>query len=98
MILGMLGMTILIIGYWIDGTYTYDHGKYLIAASMAPGLVVGMISAISVEITGLPVLVGAYNGFGGLAAALEVRVCYIQHNIAPYYYFFSHWDKVKQSF
>ena len=74
MILGMLGMTILIIGYWIDGTYTYDHGKYLIAASMAPGLVVGMISAISVEITGLPVLVGAYNGFGGLAAALEVRV------------------------
>ena len=73
MILGMSGMAILIIGYWIDGTYTYDHGKYLIAASMAPGLLVGVVSAVSVEITGLPVLVGAYNGFGGLAAALEVR-------------------------
>ena len=72
MILGMSGMAILIIGYWIDGTYTYDHGKYLIAASMAPGLLVGVVSAVSVEITGLPVLVGAYNGFGGLAAALEV--------------------------
>ena len=68
---GIIGMTCLIAGYWIDETYTYDDGRWLIAASMAPGIVVGLWSAYAVEITGLPELVGAYNGFGGLAAALE---------------------------
>lgn len=72
MLLGIIGMAALIIGYWVDETYTYDDGRYLIAASMAPGIIFGMVSAMSMEITGLPELVGAYNGFGGLAAALEV--------------------------
>lgn len=65
------GMTVLIIGYWVDETYTYDDGRFLIAISMAPGILIGLCSALSVEITGLPELVGAYNGFGGLAALLE---------------------------
>ena len=47
----------------VDETYTYDDGRWLIAISMAPGIII--------SITGLPELVGAYNGFGGLAAALE---------------------------
>ena len=55
----------------MDETYTYDDGRWLIAISMAPGILFGLWSAMSVEITGLPELVGAYNGFGGLAAALE---------------------------
>lgn len=55
----------------MDETYTYDDGRWLIAISMAPGIIIGMVSALSVEITGLPELVGAYNGFGGLAASLE---------------------------
>ena len=55
----------------MDETYTYDDGRWLIAISMAPGIIIGMVSALSIEITGLPELVGAYNGFGGLAAALE---------------------------
>ena len=46
-------------------------GAWLIIASMGPGIVFGLYSAYAVEITGLPELVGAYNGFGGLAAALE---------------------------
>lgn len=71
MVYGMLGMTALIVGYWVDQTYVYDHGVWLIAASMGPGIIIGLWSAVSVEITGLPELVGAYNGFGGLAAALE---------------------------
>jgi NAD/NADP transhydrogenase beta subunit len=71
MLYGIAGMICLIAGYWIDNTYTFDHGTWLIAASMAPGIVFGLWSAMSVEITGLPELVGAYNGFGGLAAALE---------------------------
>ena len=52
----------------------------LIAASMAPGIVFGLYSAMSVEITGLPELVGAYNGFGGLAAALEGIGLYLDPN------------------
>ncbi|KAG7374615.1 NADP transhydrogenase subunit alpha [Nitzschia inconspicua] len=71
MIYGILGMGCLIAGYWADESYTYGEGLWLIAASMAPGAILGLLSAMSVEITGLPELVGAYNGFGGLAAALE---------------------------
>lgn len=71
MVYGIMGMSALILGYWLDTTYTFDHGTWLIAVSMAPGIVVGLWSAYTVEITGLPELVGAYNGFGGLAAALE---------------------------
>lgn len=71
MLYGIFGMLCLMIGYWVDATYTYGDGPWLIAASMAPGIVFGLWSAMSVEITGLPELVGAYNGFGGLAAALE---------------------------
>ena len=77
MLYGIAGMTCLIAGYWADATYTFDHGVWLIAASMAPGIVFGLWSAMSVEITGLPELVGAYNGFGGLAAALEAVGLYL---------------------
>ena len=58
-------------GYWFDTNYTYDHGRWLIAVCIAPGLLIGVISALKVRMTGLPEMVGAYNGFGGLAAALE---------------------------
>lgn len=71
MIYGIIGMSCLIGGYWANESYTHGDGVYLIAASMLPGALVGLASAMSVEITGLPELVGAYNGFGGLAAALE---------------------------
>lgn len=71
MLYGIAGMICLIVGYWVDNVYTFDDGQWLIAVSMAPGILFGLWSAMSVEITGLPELVGAYNGFGGLAAALE---------------------------
>ncbi|KAL7542637.1 hypothetical protein ACHAXR_011950 [Thalassiosira sp. AJA248-18] len=80
MVYGIVGMTTLIVGYWVDETYTYDDGRWLIALSMAPGVVVGLWSSMSVEITGLPELVGAYNGFGGLAAALEGIGLYLDPN------------------
>ena len=80
MVYGIVGMGCLIAGFWIDDTYTYADGKWLIAASMAPGIVVGIWSAMAVEITGLPELVGAYNGFGGLAAALEGIGLYLDPN------------------
>lgn len=80
MVYGIAGMIALIAGYWLDETYTFDDGRWLIAAAMAPGIVFGMWSAMSVEITGLPELVGAYNGFGGLAAALEGIGLYLDPN------------------
>jgi NAD/NADP transhydrogenase beta subunit len=70
MIYGIIGMIALIAGYWADSTYTYDAGIWLHAASIAPGALVGLLSAYMVAMTGLPEMVGAYNGFGGLAAAL----------------------------
>jgi NAD/NADP transhydrogenase beta subunit len=60
MVYGMIGMALLILGYWFNTDYTYGSGIWIIAASMAPGIVVGLVSAISVEITTLPELVGAY--------------------------------------
>ncbi len=71
MVYGILGMLALILGYWFDDTYTYGHGAWLIGVCIAPGVVIGIWSALSVEMTGLPEMVGAYNGLGGLAAALE---------------------------
>eukprot|EP00986_Skeletonema_menzelii_P010002 scaffold4693_cov149-Skeletonema_menzelii.AAC.4 len=80
MLFGMLGMTALVAGYWADEAYTYDDGRWLIAVSMAPGILLGLTSALSVEITSLPELVGAYNGFGGFAAALEAIALYVDPN------------------
>lgn len=70
MLYGITGMVALIAAYWIDVTYTYDDGPWLIAVSMAPGALFGLWSAGAVAMTALPEMVGAYNGFGGLAAAL----------------------------
>jgi H+-translocating NAD(P) transhydrogenase subunit beta len=70
MLYGIAGMIALIAAYWADATYTYNEGIWLIAASMAPGAVFGLWSGYAVAMTGLPEMVGAYNGFGGLAAAL----------------------------
>jgi H+-translocating NAD(P) transhydrogenase subunit beta len=67
---GMAGMIALMAAYWIDTTYTYGNGPWLVAVSMAPGAIVGIASAYAVAMTGLPEMVGAYNGLGGLAAAL----------------------------
>jgi len=80
MLYGVIGMICLIAGYWADNTYTYGDGRWLIAASMLPGIVFGIWSSVSVEIVALPELVGAYNGFGGLAAALEAIGLYLDPN------------------
>jgi NAD(P) transhydrogenase subunit beta len=70
MLYGIAGMTALIVAYWADNTYTYDDGAWLIALSMGPGALLGLWSAAAVQMTALPEMVGMYNGFGGLAAAL----------------------------
>lgn len=77
MVYGMVGMATLITGYWANSYYVYGSGIWLIAVSMTPGIIYGVWSGLSVEFTGLPELVGAYNGFGGLAAALEAVGLYL---------------------
>ena len=70
MLYGIGGMAALIAAYWVDSTYTYDEGYWMVLVSMAPGAILGLWSAAAVAMTGLPEMVGAYNGFGGLAAAI----------------------------
>jgi NAD/NADP transhydrogenase beta subunit len=80
MLYGMAGMIALIAGYWINVNYTYGDGPWLIAASIAPGAIIGLVTAAAVAMTGLPEMIGAYNGFGGLAAALEGFGLYLDPN------------------
>ena len=80
MIYGMAGMIALMLAYWIDESYTYSDGTWLIAVSMAPGALIGLTSAAGVAMTGLPEMVGAYNGLGGLAAAIEGLGLYLDPN------------------
>jgi NAD/NADP transhydrogenase beta subunit len=80
MLYGIAGMAALIAAYWANEAYTYDDGLWLVAVSMAPGAVFGLWSAWAVAMTGLPEMVGAYNGFGGLAAALTGFGLYLDPN------------------
>lgn len=80
MLYGMAGMTALIVAYWANEAYTYDNGIWLVAVSMAPGIAIGLASAFGVAMTSLPEMVGAYNGLGGLAAALEGIGLYLDPN------------------
>jgi len=84
MLYGMIGMLSLIIGFWLDDNYTYGHGTWLIGVCIAPGCLIGLASALYVEMTGLPEMVGAYNGLGGLAAALEGIALYVDPNAAKF--------------
>ena len=77
MLYGIAGMIALMAAYWIDTTYTYGAGPWLIAASMGPGAAIGLGTAYAVEMVQLPEMVGAYNGFGGLAAALTGYGLYV---------------------
>ena len=82
---GIIGMLCLMFGYWFDTNYTYDHGRWLIAVCITPGLLIGVISALKVKMTGLPEMVGMYNGFGGLAAALEGIGLYLDPNATSFF-------------
>jgi NAD/NADP transhydrogenase beta subunit len=61
MLYGIFGMTAIIVAFWVDTTYTYDDGVWLVAVSMVPGAILGVWSAAAVEMTGLPEMVGLYN-------------------------------------
>lgn len=77
MLYGIAGMGALIAAYWADTSYTFGDGVWLVGASMAPGVAIGLVTAYAVAMTELPEMVGAYNGFGGLAAALTGYGLYV---------------------
>lgn len=77
---GMVGMAVLMGAIWADVTYTYEDGLWLVAVSVAPGAIAGVISGFTVAMTSLPEMVGLYNGFGGLAAAFTGYGLYLDPN------------------
>jgi NAD/NADP transhydrogenase beta subunit len=46
-------------------SYTFADGVWLVAAASTPGAIIGIWSSYAVDMTSLPEMVGAYNGFGG---------------------------------
>ena len=84
MLYGMVGMLSLILGFWLDDNYMFGHGTWLIGICIAPGCLIGLASALYVEMTGLPEMVGSYNGLCGLAAALEWVALYVDPNAAKF--------------
>ena len=36
LVYGMIGMTALILGYWLDDAYTFDHGAWVIGCKLCP--------------------------------------------------------------
>jgi len=65
--LGALGMLVAILATLLDQhIVSYE----IILGGLALGAVIGAVAAIKVEMTGMPEMVAAFNGFGGGASAL----------------------------
>ena len=67
---GALGMLIAIVAT-VAGPALAGHqfDFTMIAAGIAIGAIIGAITALKVEMTGMPQLVAIFNGFGGIASA-----------------------------
>ena len=68
--IAMLGMfTAIVITVYI-GTLKYNIDLYLIIIGIMIGAAIGAVIAIKIEMTSIPQMVAAFNGFGGAASAL----------------------------
>lgn len=78
-IYGMLGFLVAFAGI-LASTFVYSRGYWLFfAVALPPGLV-SVFMSFRVQMTGMPVMVGLFNGFGGLASALlGLALYYDQH-------------------
>ena len=68
--IAILGMFIAIVITIYIGTSNYDINLYLIIIGVMIGSAIGAIIAIKIEMTSIPQMVAAFNGFGGAASAL----------------------------
>merc|ERR1719399_2337600 len=67
---GMLGMLIMMIVVFISG-YVEDEAYWILAIAIVVPSVIGIGYAYKVKTEQLPELVGLFNSFGGLAAAIK---------------------------
>eukprot|EP00002_Diphylleia_rotans_P014183 TRINITY_DN275_c0_g1_i2.p1 TRINITY_DN275_c0_g1~~TRINITY_DN275_c0_g1_i2.p1 ORF type:complete len:918 (+),score=217.34 TRINITY_DN275_c0_g1_i2:81-2834(+) len=74
---GMLLCTISVYFWFMDTRAEDDDGWWLIPTSTAIGGAIGVYMAQTVQMTGMPQMVGLFNAFGGLAAALESIALYV---------------------
>merc|ERR1719316_2378750 len=80
-IYGVLGMTLAIGGAWASD-WVCDHGYWIVAAALVPGAVVGagMAHHYGKDMLKIPVMVGLFNAFGGLASSLEAVGLFVDSN------------------
>ena len=78
-IYGILGFVVAFAGI-LASTFVYARGYWLFfAVALPPGLI-SVLMSFRVQMTGMPVMVGLFNGFGGLASALlGLALYYDQH-------------------
>lgn len=77
-LLGALGMLLAVVATLVDKhIVSYE----LIALGLVIGAVVGLIWAIKVQMTAMPELVAAFNGFGGGASALVAAAAALNPNV-----------------
>ena len=62
-----LGMLLVIVITLVDFTVSWA----VVVAGLVVGAAIGAVLAIRVQMTAMPQLVAAFNGFGGLASALS---------------------------
>ena len=68
--IAILGMFTAIIITIYRGTLKYNIDLYLIIIGIMIGAAIGAVIAIKIEMTSIPQMVAAFNGFGGAASAL----------------------------
>eukprot|EP01048_Picozoa_sp_COSAG05_P016986 COSAG05_NODE_2261_length_3322_cov_2.721688_1_plen_806_part_00 len=73
---GILGMLVTVVASYISD-YVTDEAYWLIPVCIVPTSIFGIWYAYSVVTDRLPELVGLFNSFGGLAAALEGIAVYL---------------------
>lgn len=77
-LLGALGMLLAVVATLVDKhIVSYE----LIALGLVIGAVIGLIWAIKVQMTAMPELVAAFNGFGGGASALVAAAAALNPNV-----------------
>eukprot|EP01156_Anaeramoeba_ignava_P002556 Anaeramoba_ignava/a218725_473.p1 GENE.a218725_473~~a218725_473.p1 ORF type:complete len:1063 (-),score=285.44 a218725_473:31-3219(-) len=78
---GMGGMVIAIVALLFSENIK-GSGYIVFVIALVPGLIIGLIMAIRVKMTGMPQMVGILNSFGGLAAFLASVSMYLDPGIS----------------
>jgi NAD(P) transhydrogenase subunit beta len=79
-VIGASGMLLAVIVTLVDADVSWG----IIAAGLAIGATVGAVLAIRVQMTAMPQLVAAFNGFGGAASALVASAEFVRADGAAF--------------